>query len=65
MMAIDSKTLHSKLKEFFGFDSFKGDQERIITHLVAGNDAFVCRILSAMLLITLGLLSHIPVCRQL
>ena len=41
MMAIDSKTLHSKLKEFFGFDSFKGDQERIITHLVAGNDAFV------------------------
>ena len=40
-MTIDSKTLHSKLKEFFGFDSFKGDQERIISHLVAGNDAFV------------------------
>ncbi len=40
-MAIDSKTLHSKLKEFFGFDSFKGDQEQIISHLVAGNDAFV------------------------
>ena len=40
-MAIDSKTLHSKLKEFFGFDSFKGDQEQIISHLVSGNDAFV------------------------
>ena len=40
-MAIDSKTLHSKLKEFFGFDSFKGDQEKIIAHLVSGNNAFV------------------------
>ena len=40
-MAIDSKTLHSKLKEFFGFDSFKGDQEKIISHLVSGRDAFV------------------------
>ena len=40
-MPIDSKMLHSKLKEFFGFDSFKGDQEKIISHLVAGNDAFV------------------------
>ena len=40
-MHIDSKMLHSKLKEFFGFDSFKGDQEKIISHLVAGNDAFV------------------------
>ncbi len=40
-MPIDSKTLHSKLKEFFGFDSFKGDQEKIISHLVSGKDAFV------------------------
>lgn len=40
-MAIDSSTLHVKLKEFFGFDSFKGDQERVITHLVNGNNAFV------------------------
>ena len=40
-MAIDSSTLHAKLKEFFGFDSFKGDQERVITHLVNGNNAFV------------------------
>ena len=40
-MGITSAELHSKLKEFFGFDTFKGDQEKIITHLVNGNDAFV------------------------
>ncbi|MCQ2133461.1 MAG: DNA helicase RecQ [Bacteroidales bacterium] len=33
--------LRSKLKEFFGYDAFKGDQEEIIKHLIAGNDAFV------------------------
>lgn len=38
---IDSAVLHSKLKEFFGYDTFKGDQESIIRHLVDGNDAFV------------------------
>ena len=40
-MKIDSPILHGKLKEFFGFDSFKADQERIIKHLVDGNNAFV------------------------
>ena len=40
-MNIDSSVLHSKLKEFFGFDSFKADQERIIKHLVDKNNAFV------------------------
>ncbi|MBO8471175.1 MAG: DNA helicase RecQ [Bacteroidetes bacterium] len=40
-MDIDSSMLHSKLKEFFGFDSFKGDQESIIRHLISGGDAFV------------------------
>ena len=40
-MGITSADLHSKLKEFFGFDTFKGDQEKIIMHLVGGNDAFV------------------------
>ena len=40
-MTIDSALLHGKLKEFFGFDSFKADQERIITHLANGNNAFV------------------------
>ena len=40
-MAIDSSVLHAKLKEFFGFDTFKADQERIIRHLVEGNNSFV------------------------
>ena len=40
-MKTDSPILHAKLKEFFGFDSFKADQERIINHLVNGGNAFV------------------------
>lgn len=40
-MRTDSSILHAKLKEFFGFDSFKADQERIITHLTDGGNAFV------------------------
>ncbi|MCR5003840.1 MAG: DNA helicase RecQ [Bacteroidales bacterium] len=40
-MEITSEVLHAKLKEFFGFDAFKGDQEQIISHLISGNDAFV------------------------
>ena len=40
-MEIGSGTLHQKLKDFFGFDSFKGRQEEIITHLVSGRNAFV------------------------
>ena len=40
-MTIDTATLHAKLKEFFGFDSFKADQERVIRHLADGNNAFV------------------------
>ena len=38
---VDTSTLHSKLKTFFGYDAFKGDQERIIRHLVEGGNAFV------------------------
>ena len=41
LMSPDSATLHAKLKEFFGFDSFKAGQEPIIKHLVDGNNAFV------------------------
>ena len=41
VMIIDSAALHAKLKEFFGFDSFKADQERIIRHLVDKKNAFV------------------------
>ena len=40
-MAVDSSILHAKLKTFFGYDTFKGDQERIIRHLVEGHNAFV------------------------
>ena len=40
-MQVTSEILHGKLKEFFGFDSFKGDQEAIIRHLIEGNNTFV------------------------
>lgn len=33
--------LTEKLKEYFGFDSFKGRQEEVIRNLLAGNDTFV------------------------
>ena len=33
--------LTEALKRYFGFDKFKGDQERIIQNLLAGNDTFV------------------------
>jgi len=33
--------LHQNLKKYFGFDSFKGNQEEIITNVLAGNDTFV------------------------
>ncbi len=40
-MEITSEILCGKLKEFFGFNSFKGEQEAIIKHLVGGQNAFV------------------------
>lgn len=33
--------LTKQLKQFFGFDKFKGDQEAIISNLLEGNDTFV------------------------
>ena len=33
--------LTEKLKHYFGFDKFKGDQEAIIRNVLAGNDTFV------------------------
>jgi ATP-dependent DNA helicase RecQ len=39
MMKEENLTL--RLKQYFGFDSFKGDQEAIIRNLMNGNDAFV------------------------
>lgn len=40
-MAITSADIHAKLREFFGYDNFKGDQENVIQHLCNGGDAFV------------------------
>lgn len=40
-MKPDSAQIHKTLKEFFGYDSFKSDQEEIIRHLMGGGDAFV------------------------
>lgn len=33
--------LHKNLKKYFGFDSFKGNQEAIITNVLNGQDSFV------------------------
>ena len=40
-MKPDSALIHKTLKEFFGYDAFKADQEKIIHHLIEGGDAFV------------------------
>ncbi len=40
-MEITSADLHKKLKDFFGFDSFKDPQEDIITQVIAGSNVFV------------------------
>ena len=40
-MVADPSVLREKLKNFFGYDAFKGDQEAIISHLTGGNNAFV------------------------
>ena len=33
--------LTNALKKYFGFDTFKGNQEAIIRNLLAGNDDFI------------------------
>jgi len=35
--------LHKALQEYFGFDKFKGNQEKIIESLLAGKDTFVIK----------------------
>ena len=37
----EKRNLTEALKKYFGFDTFKGDQERIIQNLMDGNDTFV------------------------
>lgn len=38
---MDKKDLISKLKRYFGFTAFKGQQEAVITNLLEGHDTFV------------------------
>ena len=33
--------LYEKLKEYFGFDSFKGNQKEVVKNVLSGNDTFV------------------------
>ena len=40
-MLIQPSVLRNELKEFFGYNSFKGNQEDIINHLIGGGNAFV------------------------
>jgi len=40
-MEVTDKVLHDFLKQYFGFDNFKGNQEIIIKNLLKGNDSFV------------------------
>lgn len=40
-MAGKKINLIDQLKKYFGFDTFKGNQEAIIENLLAGNDTFV------------------------
>jgi ATP-dependent DNA helicase RecQ len=40
-MQFNSAFLHKELRRYFGFNSFKGEQEDIIRHLIKGGDSFV------------------------
>lgn len=37
----DRQSLSAFMKEFFGYDTFKGEQEQIINHVIEGGNAFV------------------------
>jgi ATP-dependent DNA helicase RecQ len=38
---LNNSTIHDYLKKYFGFDTFKGNQEPIIRNVLAGRDTFV------------------------
>ena len=38
---LSDSTIHDYLKKYFGFDTFKGNQEDIIKNVIAGKDTFV------------------------
>ena len=41
MKQFESSLLHDKLKEYFGFSSFKGNQEAVIRNVLEGKDTFL------------------------
>ena len=41
MKQFESSLVHDKLKEYFGFSSFKGNQEAVIRNVLEGKDTFV------------------------
>ena len=41
MKQFDASLLHAKLKEYFGFSSFKGNQEAVIRNVLERKDTFV------------------------
>ena len=41
MRVLNDSTIHDYLKKYFGFDTFKGNQEPIIRNILAGRDSFV------------------------
>ena len=40
MSTLDQQ-ISNKLKQFFGFDSFKGNQKKVIVSIMEGNNTFV------------------------
>ena len=41
MLAVQEKSIKKTLKEVFGYDQFRGQQEAVINNLLAGRDSFV------------------------
>lgn len=41
LYSMEERDLNQELKRYFGFDTFKGDQETIIRNVLAGKDTFV------------------------
>jgi len=39
----DDNSIHDYLKRYFGFDTFKGNQEEIIKSVLSGSDTFVLK----------------------
>ena len=40
-MNVNEIDLHKELKKYFGFDTFKGEQEGVVRSILSGNDTFV------------------------